>query len=662
MLIEINALQQELPILKDMDTHALCEILASLGFPVDGVDVADGTTVLDVDVTANRGDVSSHRGLARDLAAKLEVDLAPLSVTRLQEGEALLPVRLESEACSIYATAILELGKAQGTPADVQAFLGHMGANAKNLPPVDASNEILHRVGQPTHAFDADTLQGAVIVRWARQGEKLVTLDGLERTLTGKDLVIADEARAIALAGVMGGEATKVTETTRRVLLESAYFDPRTIRATAHRHNLHTDASLRYGRGADPAMAPVARDLLAQRLGAWAGARLVGAWTAGVLPPPAKSIPLSEPLLGRVAGEPLDVAEAARLFQRLGCGVETGPEGLRIAAPSWRHDLHIAEDLTEEVLRLRGYDRIPSALPPLEGSPEPLSRDYLKRRRIASKLAHLGFFQTVTYGFVDPKTEDSHGNDASQRTLKNPLGEEYSLMRGTLLGDLRDAAALNLDRGAREVRLFEIAPVFLAQPQDADNPIQERWTLALVWAGETGGEDPLTPVRKVAAPEGKSHLIGVLKALEIPDAALQAFQRWPLAAVVGGAKDQLGWQFEIDLAAIPDAAERVIPPFTAFSRFPSVERDISLLVGLEQGYLPLVEAMAAALRSAADEAFQDLRCVDIFRHKSLSEGRQAWLMRLRFQHSARTLTGEEVDGWVSSALDVARSLGAELRG
>ena len=661
MLIEIKALQQELPALHSLDTKGLCELLASLGFPVDAVDASNGTTVLEVDVTANRGDVLSHRGLARDLAARLDAFLSALDVKVLSEGAPLVPVRIEGEACSLYATAVMDLGTAQGTPPVVQAFLGHMGSNAKNLAAVDASNEILHRVGHPTHAFDADTIEGAVIVRWARSGEKLVTLDGVERTLTERDLVIADEAKAIGLAGVMGGDNTKVTNATKRVLLESAYFDPRTVRATARRHNLHTDASQRFGRGADPAMATVARDMLAQRLEAWGGAKLVGAWTAGSLPTPAAAVPFKKEVLDRVAGEHIPETEARALLTRLGCRFD--PES-RVAPPTWRHDLGIPDDLAEEVLRLRGYERIPSSLPPLEGSPEPLAKDYLKRRRLGTALAHQGFCQTVTYGFVDPQegAEGGEGNDAAHRTLKNPLGEEYSLMRGTLLRDLRETALLNLDRGAREVRLFEIAPVFVAQPQDPDTPIREQWTLAMVWAGETGGEDPLTPVRKIAAPEGKSHLIGVLKSLGVPEASIRAFERWTFDRVMGGVKDQLGWQFEVPLEAIPDMAERVIPAFAAFSRFPSVERDLSLLVGLEQGYRPLAEAMGAEVQRVAGEAFQALRCVDVFRHKSLPEGRQAWLLRLRFQHPTRTLTSEEVDGWVAAGLEAVRPLGAELRG
>ena len=175
--------------------------------------------------------------------------------------------------------------------------------------------------------------------------------------------------------------------------------------------------------------------------------------------------------------------------------------------------------------------------------------------------------------------------------------------------------------------------------------------------GETGGEDPLTPVRKVAASEGKSHLIGILKALGIPDEAVKSFGRWELT---GG--DHLGWQFEVPLALLPDVPDRVIPGFTAFSRHPSVERDLSLLVGLDMGYRPLADAMTAAARAGAGDAFQELRCVDVFRHKSLAEGRQAWLLRLRFQHPGRTLTSDEVDRWMAQVLEAARSLGAELRG
>jgi len=660
MLIELTALVAELPALQGIPPQDLSELLAGLGFPVDGLETVAGVPVLDVDITANRGDAQSHRGIARDLGAKLKAPLAPLAHAPYPQGEPLLPIRLEAgSAGPYYATAILELGETQATPAGVKAFLGSLGAGAKDLPAVDASNELLHRYGHPTHAFDADKVRGFLAVRWARAGETLVTLDGVERKLTEKDLLIADASGPIALAGLMGGDSTKVSRETRRVLLESAYFDPRTVRAMAHRQGLHTDASHRFGRGADPAMAPVARDLLATRLIEWAGARLISAWSVGSLPTPRDPVALPWPLVGRVLGRPVDPLLASGLLRDLGCGLELQEGGILVQPPTWRHDLACAEDLAEEVLRLMGYEGIISELPPLESDPAPLAEDYLKRRKLASRLAHLGFFQTVTYGFGDPlEDREGHalGDEPGRRTLANPLGEDYSLMRGTLLRDLDQVARLNLEKGAREVRFFEMAPVFEARPGE---PLKETWTLGLVWGGELGGEDPLTPPRKLGGPEGRSLLLGVLKALGIPEAVLAGFSRWEFQGWEGGSRVNLGWHFEVPLDAIAAGAERVIARFTPFSRFPVVERDLSLLVGLDQAYGPLREAMARALEGTP---LQELRCVDVFRHKSLPPGTQAWLMRLRFQAMDRTLTGEEVETWVLSSLEAARGLGAQLRG
>lgn len=641
MWIDRKALAADIPAAADLDTRQLCELLAALGFPVDGVAFREGGDVLDVDITANRGDAMSHRGMAREVAAKLGQPLPPLAPPPVAEGAPKVPVCLESPACPLYATALLCLGVGMGgTPADAQAFLRALDASAKGLPAVDASNELLHRYGHPTHAFDADRIQGAVTVRWAIAGEKLVTLDGVTRTLLHQDLVIADEAGPIALAGVMGGDATKVTEATRRVLLESAWFDPKTVRATARRHSLHTDASHRFGRGADPALAAVARDLLVDRLRTWAGATLEGAWTAGALPVPAPPVTLSEALLVRVAGEPLTLAEAAEALTRLGCRVEFQSAALTVQPPTWRHDLAIPDDLAEEVLRLRGYERIPSVLPPLEGPPQRLSLDYRLRQALARRLAHLGFHQTVTYGFISPEADTAFAgpdNAPEGRTLVNPLGQEYSVLRGTLLSSLKDAAEQNRRQGAREVRLFEVAPTYVSGPKGPE----ERFTLGLAWGGIQGGEDYLSPARPVR----EADLSGIARDLGL--AAL------PEVRVLGEGL----FGFEVPVADLPRPGERIVPAFRPFSRFPSVERDLSLLVDLGQSY----EALAAAMRAALPvEALQDLRCVDVFRHKSLPEGRQAWLMRLRFQ-ADRTLVGGEVDGWMASALAAAEALGAKLR-
>ncbi len=637
MLVSLKALQRELPALTKPSLKDLCETIASLGFPIDGVEQGPAGAVLEVDVTPNRGDVMSHRGLARDLAAKLDEDLSAVELDPLEEGEALVPVRLEAEACPIYATAILALGALQATPPDVRAFLSALGSSPKDLAAVDASNELLHRYGHPTHAFDADKVQGGLAVRWAREGEKVVTLDGIERMLTIQDLVIADESGPIALAGLMGGESTKVTAETRRVLLESAWFEPRVVRAMARRHGLHTDASHRFGRGADPGMVRIARDLLAARLKQWAWASLEGAWTEGHMLPLRPAITLTKELLQRIAGEPLPLEDAAVKLRHLGCGVEENHVALHAVPPSWRHDLAIPEDLAEEVLRLRGYDLISSALPPMKSDPEPLSVGYRQRLGLSRRLAALGFHQTVTLGFISPEADARFADTSAEgRTLGNALSYEYSVMRSSLLPSLQHIAENNLRQGAREVRLFEIAPTFRST---SEGPL-ERATLAIVWAGETGGRDPLTP----QGPIHPAALQGVLAYLGA-EGQVRALEGGLLAA-------------EVDLASIRGELGRVIPTYQGFSRFPAMERDLSLVLPFMVPFGQLAQAIRSAL---ADAPLQTLTCVDIYRGKGLPEGCQAWLLRLVFL-GERTLTGAEVDGWVASALRAAKSLGAELRG
>ena len=647
MWIERKILAEEIPAVAALDTRQLCELLAALGFPVDGVAAREGTDVLDVDITPNRGDAMSHRGIAREVAAKLQQSQAALPEAKLAEGKALLEVRLEAEACPLYATALLELGNGE-TPTDVQAFLRCLEATPKRLAAVDASNELLHRYGHPTHAFDADAIRGAVSVRWAGGHETLVTLDGVTRSLTALDLVIADETGPIALAGVMGGEATKVTETTRRVFLESAWFEPKVVRAAARRHSLHTDASHRFGRGADPAMARVARDLLVARLQTWCGAKLIGAWTVGVLPAPSAPVDLTQELLIRVAGEPLVLADAAAALKRLGCTVQIEQDRLRVGPPTWRHDLTIPEDLAEEVLRLTGYEHIPSVLPPLEGPPEPLSADYLKRHSLGRRLAHLGFHQTVTYGFVSPEMDrqapgplgEEALDEPIQRVLSNPLGQDYSLLRRSLVPSLLEVAQRNLKQGQREVRLFEISPTFRGLP---DGPV-ESWTVVLVWAGETWDADPESKAVLVKA----KHLHGVLKDVLKPGTPqkVQSFEDGTILAA------------EFQLSAFKDPDERIIPAYTPHSRFPAVERDLSLVAPLALSW----QAMRRAVQSSlVDSALTDLICADLYQGKNLPEGTKAWLLRLTFQTMDRTLVGEEVDGWVTTALVAAESLGAKLR-
>jgi phenylalanyl-tRNA synthetase beta chain len=662
MRICLKDLQKEMPAMAGMGTRELCECLAMLGFPVDSVEDAGRGAVLDIDVTANRGDALSHRGLARDLAAKLGFALSPIPAApgaeRGAQGDAPIAIHIETDACAVYATAALKIdcAKPGQTPADAAAFLGAMGSNAKGLAPVDASNELLHRYGHPTHAFDADRLKGCVRIRMAREGETLLALDGAEYGLGPKDMVIADDSGPVAIAGVIGGDSTKVTEATKRVLLESAHFSPRSVTATARRIGVHTDASMRFGRGADPAFAETARDLLVQRLVSWAGAELLASWTIGRprvgsradghadghagSPADSPAVLLTEKTLCRIAGEPVGMDEAKAILEGLGCAAEQADGGLGIRPPSWRHDLCIEEDFAEEVLRIRGYERLGSALPPLEGAPEPLPESYRQRRAVSRRLAHLGFYQTVTLGFIGPETDAGRAKDSVEgRTLRNPLGAEYSVMRSSLLPSLWGVAEANQHRGAKDVRLFEIAPVYESAP---DGP-RETSALAMVWAGTMGGEDPLSPARAAMAAD----LIAVARDLG-----------------VGGDPEivELGpnaFGMEIPMERLGGADDGIIPRFRPFSRYPVVTRDISLLAPLGLRYGDLEASIKSALKGAP---LTGVGCADVFKDAKLTaEGAQAWLVRLRFQSGDRTLAGDEVESWVATAIAAAATHGASLR-
>jgi phenylalanyl-tRNA synthetase beta chain len=353
-------------------------------------------------------------------------------------------------------------------------------------------------------------------------------------------------------------------------------------------------------------------------------------------------------LIDRVAGEAIQLAEAQKILLALGCLVDVQEKGLSVRPPSWRHDLCIADDLAEEVLRIRGYDLIGAALPPLEGAPAPMPPSYQQKRTISRRLAQLGFYQTVTLGFISPEDDAKHAKCPMEgRTLLNPLGAEYSVMRASLLTSLWEVAQANQRNGAKETRLFEIAPIY----QNAPNGSTERGptesnALCIVWAGTIGGDDPLTPARPVMAAD----LIAIAKDL--------GYQGRPNVIELGQ-KGQNAYGLEILASKLPGTGDQVIPTFRPFSRFPAVTRDLSLLVPLGLGYAALETALKDALRTAP---LQDARCVDIYKDRKLTAAcQQAWLMRFKFQSPDKTLTSEEADAWMNMALEAAKQLGCGVR-
>ena len=459
--------------------------LTMAGFAVEDVlssaDTRVADEVLDIDVTTNRADAMCHVGLAREAAALYGVPLEPPRAT-FAAGRPEAPAELVAiaapELCRRYVGVVVEGVRVGESPAWVQERLRAIGLRPINNV-VDVTNLVLWESGQPLHAFDLATLRGGgVVVREAAAGETLQTLDGEERELAAGMLVIADAERAVALAGVMGGLATEVTDATRDVLLESAWFDPQSVRRTARRLGMHTDASHRFERGVDPEGQLAAAERAAALLVEIAGAQGVGAAAdvRGAALPPLAPIALSGRRLDRFVGAQVPPAEVERLLSALGFGIDRAGEGeWSVRVPSWRRfDVLEEADLFEEVLRLHGFERVEPALPAIGGPDAPELPAHRLRERVRQSISGAGFAETVDWAF--------HGGDEDARfapvsprgpalRLLNPLSERHAVMRRSLLPGLMEAASFNRRHGLPAVRLFEVGHVFwreAGEPREAD--------------------------------------------------------------------------------------------------------------------------------------------------------------------------------------------------
>ena len=458
------------------------DVVALLGLP---------DTVLDIEVTSDRGYALSHRGLARELAAALELpftDPATGAARTAHEafhasgGAGGPAVRIDDEAgCQRYvARAVGGIETLAPTAPALQQRLTLAGMRPIS-PAVDVTNLVLLGLGQPLHAFDRDTLVGALVVRRARPGERLRTLDGVDRALDCEDLVIADDTGPVALAGVMGGAATEVSGATTQVVLESARFDPVSVARTARRHGLPSEASRRFERGVDPDLAPAAAEVAAQLLAALGGHLLPGTTDVdrrpAVLP---VALPLGE--CERLAGRTYPTEVIRRRLEQVGCTVvDAGATSagvqrpvLQVLPPSWRGDLTRPADLVEEVVRLEGYETIGSVLPRAVAG-QGLTSEQRLRRRLATALADAGFTEVLLLPFVPASTADQLGLDADDERrpacrVANPLADDDAYLRTTLLPGLFVAAARNVSRGNTDVALSETGVVFRPQAAGAVAP------------------------------------------------------------------------------------------------------------------------------------------------------------------------------------------------
>jgi phenylalanyl-tRNA synthetase beta chain len=657
--------------------------LTMIGLNTEALAPAGDDWVLDVEVTTNRPDCLNHCGIARELATLYRKPLRKIEIAVKESAEpAAGEVSIEiadPDLCARYCGRVVRNVQVKPSPGWLVRRLEAVGQRPINNV-ADVTNYVLMELGHPLHAFDLSRLrQQRIIVRRAKPGESLRTLDGVDHTLTRDNLVIADAAHPVALAGVMGGEESEISALTQSILLESAWFDPVSIRRTAKAHGMHTEASHRFERGADIEMAPRALDRAAALIRELAGGTIlhgvIDVYPRPFLPP---CIRFRRSELTRILGAEIDGAEVERILRGLEFQVERQDgESWLVSAPSFRLDVHREVDLIEEVARHFGYDRLPARVRP---APPRVERDTTRDKvmEVSAALTGMGFHEIIASSMVDP-AEGERFADASPVMIANPLSQDVSAMRTSAVPSMLRAIRWNLDRDANDVRLFELGKTYKIGRQGAP---EERRVLAL---GSTGHRRPAS-VHDNEVPlaffDLKGDLETVLNTFELPvldfePAELPYYEpgecgrlgsRSVELAVFGQIRQDLAreyrlrqavWVAEIDFERLLDLPLRS-RKFRPFSKFPAVERDFSLVVPEAIPYARL-SAAVGSLDLAEVCGFRPVDRADRSKASTLPAGHYALLLRVDFQGPTHTLASEEINQLSERVLAALEPLGVRLR-
>lgn len=654
----------------------LAEALTHAGIAVESIAEEQGQTVYEMDLTTNRVDAMNHYGVAREASAIYDTDLKTVNPKLPKaEGTANFAIELEdAQGCPRYTARIVRGVKVGTSPKQVSERLELLGSRAINNI-ADASNYTLFEIGHPTHAFDLDTLAGGkIVVRRAKAGESLKTLDGETRQLTPQDLVIADAVKPVALAGVMGGFDTMITEKTRNVLIESAWFDPASIRQTAKRLGMHTDASHRYERGADVGITRLACDRVAELIVASAGGKLEGEPIDAIGKLPERRVLALRRSEGkRHLGLDLPEQEIERILRRLGFEVKPGND-YSVTVPTWRLDVEREIDIIEELARIHGFNNFPNTLPSFAGAVVQLP-DELKRAKVREILLALGYNEAISLTFVS-KEEAAQFGGGEPLAMANPLNEEQGYLRTSLVPGMVEMMAYNLNRGNTDVRLFESGDVF----EKMGERFEERRRLCFAATGNSIVASVHAKAKAVDFFDLKGDVEDLLGAFAHKsiyfDTMVPEYYHPGRAARVALDGATVGYVGQLhpavaearklkqDVYLAEVLLERVFqhglkePRFTAISRYPAVERDFSFVFD-DAVTFERVKSAVEALGIGEMIAF---KAVEIFRGGNVPAGKYSFLVRAVFQSAERTLRDDEVAGWSSRIIAALQGLGGVLRG
>ncbi|WP_165856778.1 phenylalanine--tRNA ligase subunit beta [Marinobacter sp. JSM 1782161] len=635
--------------------------------------------MIDVDLTPNRSDCLSIRGLAREVGVLNR---------QLVEGPAIDPVepvhsdvmdiRVEApDGCPRYLGRIIRnVDLSVETPLWMRERLRRSGIRSIDAA-VDVTNYVMLELGQPLHAFDREELKGGIVVRWAEQGEKLVLLDGQEVELTPQTLVIADHEKPVAIAGVMGGEHSGVAESTRDIVLEAAYFDSISIAGKARQFGLHTDASHRFERGVDPQLTRDAMErataLLLEIVGGEAGE--IVEVRSEIHLPSMPVIELRQQRVDDVLGLAIDRTEIEEILTRLGLHVDKlTREGWMIGVPSYRPDIAIEEDLIEEVGRIYGYNNLPVTEPVGSLALREEAEAVRPLSSIQSLLVDRGYQEAVTYSFVDEKVQKLIDPGHEGIALANPISSDMAVMRTSLWPGLLQTVDYNQNRQQSRIRLFETGLRFVRR---SDQSIEQVPMLAGVVNGPQDPESWVNGRRKVDFYDVKGDLEALFELLGIevefvagehpalhPGQTAELRRDGEFVGWLGALHPQVQKKLDLDGTTfvfelfLNSIVSGYVPNFKEFSKFPEVRRDLAIIIRNELTYAE-VQRIA---RDQAGEHLTGVRVFDVFEGESIGRGQKSLALSLFWQHPERTLNEEEIQGWFNAVIESLKTeLGATLR-
>jgi phenylalanyl-tRNA synthetase beta chain len=649
----------------------IADILSDLGLPCEGIEHLADDSVIDVEVTSNRGDCLSHIGIGRELAAatgkKLTMPAIELEESTKKVGKFVKVEILAPDLCWRYTARVIESVKVGPSPDWMKKRLEAVGLRSVNNV-VDATNYAMMETGQPPHAFDyAKITDGKIIVRKAAIGERIISIDGSKCDLATDMLIIADSGRPVAIAGVMGGGDTETSERTTSILLEDAYFDPVSVRTTSGKLALPTEASFRFERTVDVEMIDWASRRAAQLIMQVAGGKAAKG-VIDVYPnkPATKEVRLRLSRLNALLGIEIPVKEVVKILSRLGFAPQQKGDGIVCTVPSWRSEIYREADLIEEVARVHGYNKIPTERK-IEIEVVPVGAREKMTKLIGGCLNSCGFYETVNVGFIDDSIAALFGGleVGEHLSVKEESGKSAKLLRRTLLGSLFGVLKTNLNAKNTPCKIFEIADTFVKACEKDTLPI-EKTKLAMVC--DSDFRELRGAVESVVKSIDRNAEIifkhGVLSWAQVGAEILVSGKKIGVAGIAGRAieekfdfKTVTPCAAELDLEALMSLAGegvRVRP----IPRFPAIERDLSIIIGEEVCWADIEKAV----NEKASDKLEEVRFVGVYMGKGIEPAQKSVTLSLRFRDEDGTLTHEAVDGFESSIVErLNKSVGAELR-